>query len=81
MQVEFNDFVSLILVPCDFISLISTNVFKKHYGWFFSHCKRYSRNKFLELYKALLFTLKVCGFFLFIWVLFQWWPQMRFQNT
>lgn len=69
MQVEFNDFVMLILVPCDFIS-ISANVFKKHCV-FFSHCKRYSRNKFIELYKALLFTLKDCGIFLFIWVLFQ----------
>lgn len=29
-QVEFNDFVLVILVPCDFLSPINTNGFKKH---------------------------------------------------
>lgn len=45
------------------MSLVSTNVLKKHSGGFLSGCKRYSRNKFIELYKALLFTLKDCGIF------------------
>lgn len=71
MQVEYNDFALLILVPCDFMSLVSMDVLKKHCEGFLSGCKRYSRNKFIELYKALLFTLKDCGIFLFIWVLFQ----------
>lgn len=67
MQVEFNNFMLLFwgyVISC----LLSIHMFPKTVVvcvvWFFSpRFKRYSRNKFVELYKAFIFSIKDCGIF------------------
>lgn len=61
MEAEFSEFVLLISMLCDFISLISTKVFKRHDAGlvFVLVVKDNSKYKgFLELGKALLSSLK-----------------------